>query len=144
MEDLQQSPFLAGVLLLNQHLREGRCAAACVCHHWLWHRQHCLHCGVGKSCFCSAGEGTVRGIRTEWRPVVGVRLHVSRLGRLFNHTIQLTDAQGGGKASALPRSQPVCISSLISPVQLDSEGIFLPQSLQGPKLQPAGERCLLH
>lgn len=113
MENLQRSPFPAGVLLLNEHLREGGCAAACVCHHRLGHRQHGLHCGVGKSCFCSAGEGAVQGVRTEWQPVVGTRLHVSKLGRLITHSAD-TGAQAGGKASVLPRSQPVCISSLIS------------------------------
>lgn len=40
---------LTGFLLLHEHLREGRGAAACVCHHRLWHRQHCLHCCVGES-----------------------------------------------------------------------------------------------
>lgn len=38
-----------GFLLLHKHLREGGGAAARVCHHRLWHRQHSLHCRVGES-----------------------------------------------------------------------------------------------
>ena len=38
-----------GFLLLHKYLREGGGAAACICHHWLRHRQHSLHCRVGES-----------------------------------------------------------------------------------------------
>lgn len=36
------------------------------------------------------GSGPVQGIRTEWQPVVGARLNVSKLVRLVTHTFQLT------------------------------------------------------
>lgn len=96
MEGLERSPFPAGVLLLNEHLREGGCAAACVRHHRLGHRQHGLHCGVGESCFWSAARvHSVQGRRTERQPVVGARPNVSKLVRLITHTVQLTQAPRG-------------------------------------------------
>ena len=137
-------PCPVGFLLLHKHLREGRGAAARVCHHRLRHRQHSLHCRVGESSsslpIASQQLGSSlwsvsgpRGLVTEQQSLLQARGITCSLSALSFHLQQLVKFITGIKQLTL----------IVREVQRLAQGHSQNAQLSGSRrqLSPLGILC---
>lgn len=57
-------------------------------------------------------QGPVQGIRTEWQPVVGARLNVSKRVRLITHPVQLSQMLREVRRQELSQAHSLCALAL--------------------------------